>query len=57
MTGGQPVRADQRGPVIAQTCRAEGVAGGFALVSDVIDKFRRADSRRHQPSIRAKTNG
>ncbi|HDY96841.1 hypothetical protein LCGC14_0250180 [marine sediment metagenome] len=42
MTGGQPVDGPISVAGIAQTCRAEGVAR-VALVSDVIDKFARAD--------------
>ena len=42
MTGGQPVDGPISVAGIAQTCRAEGVAR-IALVSDVIDKFVRAD--------------
>ena len=42
MTGGQPVDGPISVAGIAQTCRAEGVAR-IALVSDVIDKFDRAD--------------
>ncbi|KIC41170.1 pyruvate ferredoxin oxidoreductase [Ruegeria sp. ANG-R] len=42
MTGGQPVDGPVSVSGIAQTCRAEGV-DRIALVSDHIDKFRRAD--------------
>ncbi|MCC0074304.1 MAG: indolepyruvate ferredoxin oxidoreductase family protein [Rhodobacter sp.] len=42
MTGGQPVDGPVSVQAIAAVCRAEGVQH-IALVSDAIDKFRRAD--------------